>query len=178
MSFLLNTDPSSIKKLEKQLHKESKAENSQVKHAMKDLHSLEKEEKKALKALDKAQHNLLKAERSEISTADVMNKARHNHDIAVANVSTAVKDLEIKKQHEAKVKEELEAQKVQVEGMVNAQHVHNQERESKISQIHAARAGDTPPHSAAPSTDNGSVISPVSPASATSPNTATSPTSA
>ncbi|SJL01562.1 uncharacterized protein ARMOST_04884 [Armillaria ostoyae] len=128
-------DPA-LHNLEKQIQKESKLEDSTVKHSLKDLASTEKGVKKADKGLDKAGKTLAKREKEELSAVKALNKATHQHNIAVAKSNDAQKDLKLKQNHDAKLHQELETKKTQVESAINAQKTHNEAREAKIADMH------------------------------------------
>ncbi|PBL02103.1 hypothetical protein ARMGADRAFT_240125 [Armillaria gallica] len=135
----LPTSDAALHNLEKQILKESKLEDSAVKHSLKDLASTEKGVKKADKGLDKAGKTLAKREKEELSAVKALNKATHQHNIAVATSNDAQKDLKLKESHDAKLHQELEAKKTQVESAINAQKAHNEAREDKIADMHGGR---------------------------------------
>ncbi|KAK0490608.1 hypothetical protein IW261DRAFT_25217 [Armillaria novae-zelandiae] len=132
----LPTSDAALHNLEKQIQNESKMEDSAVKHSLKDLASTEKRVKKADKGLDKAGKTLAKREKEELSAVKALNKATHQHNIAVAKSNDAQKDLKLKQNHDAKLHQELDTKKTQVEGAINAQKTHNEAREAKIADMH------------------------------------------
>ncbi|KAK0206091.1 hypothetical protein DFS33DRAFT_1312248 [Desarmillaria ectypa] len=141
----LPTSDAALHKLEKQIQKESKLEDSTVKHSLKDLASAEKGVKKADKGLDKAGKTLAKREKEELSAVKALNKATHEHNISAAKSEDAQKDLKMKQNHDAKLHQELETKKAQVEGAINAQKTHNEAREARIAEMQAVGTGSPKP---------------------------------
>ncbi|KAJ7578652.1 hypothetical protein C8J56DRAFT_766228, partial [Mycena floridula] len=133
-----------VKSVTKALGKEAKLEEKHVKNLQKDLSKSEKEARTASKNLEKAQANLTKLTKAQVDAADALNKAQHNHEIAITNVGTAEKDLEIKSLADANIKSEVDKKKAAVDEEQQKLHTHNQEREHKLSLLHAERAGDIP----------------------------------
>jgi hydrogenase maturation factor HypF (carbamoyltransferase family) len=110
----------SVKNLTKSIIKEAKAEESNIKHAKKDLEHTEKSLFKAQKvsagifelvsailrqvhqtsytnqAAAKAEATLKTNEQKALEAQQSLNKAEHKHEIAVANVHTAEKDVEVR----------------------------------------------------------------------------------
>ncbi|KAK0453206.1 hypothetical protein EV421DRAFT_1730319 [Armillaria borealis] len=134
-------DPA-LHNLEKQIQKESKLEDSTVKHSLKDLASTEKGVKKADKGLDKAGKTLAKREKEELSAVKALNKATHQHNIAVAKSNDAQKDLKactyLKQNYDAKLHQELETKKTQMFYSLERSllTVTQEAREAKIADMH------------------------------------------
>ncbi|KAK0467875.1 uncharacterized protein EV420DRAFT_1635142 [Desarmillaria tabescens] len=141
----LPTSDAALHKLEKQIQKEGKLEDSSVKHSLKDLASAEKGVKKADKGLDKTGKILAKREKEELSAVKALNKATHEHNIAVAKSSDAQKNLKLQQSHDTKLHQDLETKKAQVESAINAQKTHNEVREAKIAEIQAVGTGGRKP---------------------------------
>ncbi|KAJ7578650.1 hypothetical protein C8J56DRAFT_1170400 [Mycena floridula] len=173
MSFFLHSDPNSVKSITKTLAKESQREEKHVKHLQKDLSQTGKEARTAAKNFEKAQSDLHKLTKAESDAAGALNKATHYHEIAISNVATAEKDLEIKSLADANIKHEVEMKKAAVEAEAQKLHTHNQEREHKMSVLHGERAGDIPNSPVTPNRSSAIAASPV----ATSP-TVSSPAAA
>jgi phage-related minor tail protein len=161
-------DESALKKIEKGIIKEGKTEDATVSHALKDLSKLEKASSKATKAVDKSQHALDKSHRREHSATKALNKAAHKHDLAVADIANAEKDLEARKAEAQRLELELAKRKEDVNGVLDNQRKHNSIRESKLAEVHHARAGTT--NSTATNTS-------VSPTNVTGTDTVASPVS-
>ncbi|KIK63345.1 hypothetical protein GYMLUDRAFT_129670, partial [Collybiopsis luxurians FD-317 M1] len=130
-----------LKKIEKKIIKEGKAEDATVSHALKDLAKLEKASNKATKALDKSQHALEKSHKEEHKATKNLNKATHKHDLAVAAIANAEKDLEARKAETARLQNEVAKKKEEVNGVLDSQRKHNSLRETRLAEIHHARAG-------------------------------------
>jgi CII-binding regulator of phage lambda lysogenization HflD len=113
MSLSVPASPASIKKLEKQLNKEAKREDSEVKHALKEVQSSEKSKAKAQKVLAplnlsvsriaqfpskaamKAEQMIEKLAKIETATLKALNKATHQHEVVVVDLRSAEKDAEV-----------------------------------------------------------------------------------
>lgn len=136
---------SSIKHMEKEISKESKAEEGAVKQILKDLSRLEKDMRKAQKSARNADSTLSKREQYEHRTTKTMNNAIHEHDLAVAKLGAAEKDAKLKHKHHAKLMKELDAKKAMVENAMKAQVEHDQERETKLAQMRGVTVGGAGP---------------------------------
>ncbi|KAJ3799862.1 hypothetical protein GGU11DRAFT_464733 [Lentinula aff. detonsa] len=136
-----NADESTLKKLEKKITQEGKTEDTHVSHTLKDLSKLEKASTKSDKTFDKSEHALEKTHNKELKASKSLNKATHKHDLAVAAVGNAEKDVAVKKQESARLQAEVEQRKASVDGVLEAQRHHNAIRESKLAEIHSVRAG-------------------------------------
>ncbi|KAJ3812850.1 hypothetical protein F5876DRAFT_74443 [Lentinula aff. lateritia] len=136
-----HADESALKKLEKKIIDEGKAEDAHVSHTLKDLSKVEKASGKADKTFDKSEHALEKTHKKELKASNTLNKATHKHDLAVAAIGNAEKDLAVKKQESARLQAEVEQRKASVDGIIEAQRHHNSLRESKLAEIHNVRAG-------------------------------------
>jgi hypothetical protein len=132
MSAIPPTDPSALKKIEKTIEKEAKAEEKHVQQVLKDLHSTEKADAKATKAVSKAQNNLGKAEKNEESTLKAASKAAYKHDLAATELHKAENDLRLKQQQNAKIHHNLESVKVQADEAKRQKEAHEQTRQSKL----------------------------------------------
>jgi len=128
-------DPSALKKIEKKIEKEAKAEEKHVQQVIKDFHSAEKSDAKATKAVGKAQNYLVKAEKNEEGMLKAANKAEHKHDLAVTGLHKAENDLRLKQQQNAKIHHNLEMMKVQAEEAQRQKEAHEQTRQSKLTEL-------------------------------------------
>ncbi|KAH7868063.1 uncharacterized protein C8R40DRAFT_1062959 [Lentinula edodes] len=120
-----HADESALKKLEKKIIDEGKAEDAHVSHTLKDLSKVEKASGKADKTFDKSEHALEKTHKKELKASNTLNKATHKHDLAVAAIGNAEKDLAVKKQESARLQAEVEQRKASVDGIIEAQRHHN-----------------------------------------------------
>uniref|UniRef100_A0A0W0FKZ1 Uncharacterized protein n=1 Tax=Moniliophthora roreri TaxID=221103 RepID=A0A0W0FKZ1_MONRR len=141
MSAPLPTSPSALKKLEKQIVQEGKTEDASVKHALKDLAHVEKSAAKAEKAVDKMSHSVHKAIKKEDASVKALNKATHQHDVAVGKVSAAERDLQAEKQHSVRLQEEVDEKKARVEALIASQTQHKEAREARLAEIEQAKDG-------------------------------------
>ncbi|TRM68479.1 hypothetical protein BD626DRAFT_534512 [Schizophyllum amplum] len=130
-----------LKQIEKDVDKNEKTESKAVKHAMKDLAHLEKTVNKSAKTSDKASHTLAKTEKKESAAAKAIAQANHKHDAAVGNVNKAQEDLKIKHQRQDTLRHKLEGKKAEVDQVLATADQHHRERESRLAQVHSARAG-------------------------------------
>ncbi|KAJ3568417.1 hypothetical protein NP233_g5729 [Leucocoprinus birnbaumii] len=138
---------SSIKRVEEEILKESKAEEGAVKQVIKDLSRLERETRKARKSAGNADTTLSRREQYEHKTAKDMNDAIHEHDLATVKLRAAEKDAELKHKHYEKLTKELEAKKSVVETAMRSQTEHNQERQTKLAQMRGVAVKEGEPWS-------------------------------
>ncbi|KAG5641796.1 hypothetical protein DXG03_004182 [Asterophora parasitica] len=117
--------PKIIKKMEKEIAKEGKAEESRVKHTLNDLSSAEKAHTKAEKAVTNAENALQRAEKNELDATNAISKATYDHDISVTNLHSAQQDSQVKKKQEAKLHQDVQAKKDAADAAIKAQNVHN-----------------------------------------------------
>ncbi|KAF5383541.1 hypothetical protein D9615_003744 [Tricholomella constricta] len=132
--------PQVLKKMEKEIAKEGKSEESRVKHILDELSSTEKSHRKAEKAVHSAESTLHKAEKKELSATKAANKATHDHDIAVTKRHSAEQDAQMKKQQELKLQKEIQAKKDAADAAIKAQNLHQQAREGKLAELHGTSA--------------------------------------
>jgi len=135
-----SADPE-VRQVERSVTSEARVEARNLEHTMKDLTKAEKMHQKSVKAADKAQHALDKAIANEHKTAKAVNTAQHRHEDAIANERNAEKTLELNKQHEARLREDLEERKRSVDEVRQRKEANDRTREGKLAQVHAARAG-------------------------------------
>ncbi|GBE83604.1 hypothetical protein SCP_0506590 [Sparassis crispa] len=131
------SDPE-IRKAEKSAANEARHEQRNLEHAVKDLNKAEKSHEKGIKAVDKAQHALDEAVKEEHATAMELNKAEHKHDTAVADHRNAVKELELSKQHEQRLQEDVLQCRRTMEELRKQRDANDRTREGKLSQLHAS----------------------------------------
>ncbi|EPT02318.1 hypothetical protein FOMPIDRAFT_1048014 [Fomitopsis schrenkii] len=135
-----------IRQVEKMIATEAKNEQKNLDHALKDLSKLDKTHEKAIKAADKAQHAVDKAVKDEHKTAEALNQAEHKHDNAIAGQRNACKTLELKRQDEGRLDQDVQQHKLSVDGLQQSKAANDATRESKLNQIrqqatNRARAG-------------------------------------
>ncbi|KAI0080696.1 hypothetical protein K474DRAFT_1589184 [Panus rudis PR-1116 ss-1] len=135
----MSQDPA-IRQIEKQIATEARSEEKNLQHAIKDLESAEKTHNKSIKAADKAQHALDKAVQKEHKAASALNKAAHQHDAAIAHEQTAEKNVTLKHQHEERLEQDLAKRRASVEELRHRKNQNDQQREMKLSQVHAQAA--------------------------------------
>jgi len=111
--------------MEKEITKEAKAETSVVKQELKDLTRLEKDVRAAQKSAANADSTLSKREKYEHKTAKRMNEAIHEHDIALAKLQAAAKDVKFRHDHRTRLMNELEVKKGIVEKAIESQVEHD-----------------------------------------------------
>ncbi|KAF9452010.1 hypothetical protein P691DRAFT_756757 [Macrolepiota fuliginosa MF-IS2] len=125
----------SLRRMEKEIKKEAKAEEDAVKRELKNLSRMEKEARKAQKSACDADTTLSRRERYEHKTAKVMNSAIHEHDIATTKLQAAERDVKLAHDHRAKLIKELEVRKGAVESAIQKQAEHDRTREKKIAEM-------------------------------------------
>ncbi|OAX43077.1 hypothetical protein K503DRAFT_233383 [Rhizopogon vinicolor AM-OR11-026] len=103
----LPADPKPIKKLEKDISKDGKAEEKTMQSTFKDMYKQEKSAAKASKAVEKAEKAVKKLEKHETETVSSLRAATHKHDIAVTNLHSGQADLYAKQQQADKLKQDL-----------------------------------------------------------------------
>ncbi|KAJ1311132.1 hypothetical protein OPQ81_009633 [Rhizoctonia solani] len=74
--------------------------------------------------------------RKEHDAAKALNKAQHAHDSRVADEQSALKTIEIKKQHQARLEQDVEAKKAALEQMQKRKETNDVLRDQKIAQLH------------------------------------------
>ncbi|KAG5638569.1 hypothetical protein H0H81_011915 [Sphagnurus paluster] len=131
----LPLSPKIVKQMEKEIAKEEKADESRVKHILDELSSVEKSRAKAEKAVQKAEGVVNKAEKKELAAGKAANTAVHKQEIAVSDKNNAVKDAELKKQHELNLQREIDAKKEAADAAIKNQQIHQQARESKLAEL-------------------------------------------
>ena len=129
--------------IEKMLEREAKNDTASLKHAVRDLESAEKSETKAEKMVDKAVHAHDKAIRKEHDAAKALNKAQHVHENRVADQQSAAKTIELKKQHQARLEQDVEQKKVALDQMQKRKETNDALRDQKIAQLHTRGTGGT-----------------------------------
>ncbi|KAI0370171.1 hypothetical protein BV20DRAFT_966785 [Pilatotrama ljubarskyi] len=134
------SDNPEVRQVEKMIAKEARDDQKNLDHTIKDLSSAEKAHNKSVKAVDNAHHALDKAVEKEHKAAKAVNRAIHNHDSTVANEQAAEKKVEITKQHETRLEQDLEQKRRQLDELQHRKAQNDQLRESKLSQIHAQAA--------------------------------------
>ncbi|KZS97704.1 hypothetical protein SISNIDRAFT_481603 [Sistotremastrum niveocremeum HHB9708] len=119
------------KRIEKIWLKETKAEETAIAHALKDLQAAEKAHTKSAKQADKAIHTHDKTVKKEHKTAKALNSASQKHDNAVADERKALKNIEIKRQHQSKLEQDIAAKKMALEQAERRKNTGDTEREAR-----------------------------------------------
>jgi len=136
-------DPTALKKVEKKIEKEAKAEEKHVQQVLKDLHSTEKSDANVTKAVGKAQNALVKTEKKEESTLKAASKAAYKHDLAVTELHKAENDLRLKQQQQGKIHHNLGEMKAQADEAQRQKEAHEQMRQSKLAELHSGGAASS-----------------------------------
>ncbi|CEL58015.1 hypothetical protein RSOLAG1IB_02760 [Rhizoctonia solani AG-1 IB] len=132
----MSTHEQDTKMIEKMLEREAKNDAAALKHAVRDLEAAEKAEVKAEKMVDKAVHAHEKTVRKEHDAAKALNKAQHAHEARVADQQSAGKTIDIKKQHQTRLEQDVEAKKASLEQMQKRKETNDALRDQKIAQLH------------------------------------------
>lgn len=132
-----------VKMIEQMLDREAKNDAASLKHAVRDVEASEKAVTKAEKMVDKAIHAHDKAVRKEHDAAKALNKAQHVHESRVADEQNAAKTIEIKKQHQAKLAQDVEQKKTALDQMHQRKETNDALRDQKIVQLHSRSTGGT-----------------------------------
>ncbi|KAI0092451.1 hypothetical protein BDY19DRAFT_990171 [Irpex rosettiformis] len=135
----MSTDPT-IREFERRIANEAKSDQKNLDHAIRDLKNAEKTHQKAIKGTDKAQHNVDKSVSIEHKRASVLNKAEYEHEAAIAAQQNAEKTLNLKKQHQQRLEQDLQQRRASLDDFQHRKDVNDQQRELKLSNIHAAAA--------------------------------------
>ncbi|KAI0698619.1 hypothetical protein BC835DRAFT_1334061 [Cytidiella melzeri] len=135
----MSADPT-IREVEKRIASETKTDQKNLDHSIRDLKHAEKAHQNAIKGADKAQHNVDKAVNTEHKRAAALNKAEHQHEAAIASQQNAEKDLDLKRQHQQRLEQDLQQRRATVDETAHRKDVNDQQREMKLSNIHAAAA--------------------------------------
>ncbi|KAF9810236.1 hypothetical protein IEO21_07047 [Rhodonia placenta] len=109
------SDNPETRQVEKMIASETKADQKNVDHALKDFKKADKMHDKSIKSADKAQHALDKAVKKEHKTAQAVNKAEHQHETAIANQHNASKTVELQRQHESVLEQDLQKRRNEFE---------------------------------------------------------------
>ncbi|KAF8075985.1 hypothetical protein FPV67DRAFT_392289 [Lyophyllum atratum] len=125
--------PQVLKKLEKELAKEGKAEEARLQHAVGDLSATEKVQGKVQKAVMKAESNVSKMGKKETAANEAMHKAAQKHDVATTHLQGAEKAAE--RQQDIKLQQELDAKKANVEASVKEKTTNIQGREATLAKL-------------------------------------------
>ncbi|KZT00193.1 uncharacterized protein LAESUDRAFT_732522 [Laetiporus sulphureus 93-53] len=134
------TEDPEIRQLEKVISSEARNDQKNVDHAIKDLKGAGTTHNKSVKAADKAQHELDKAIENEHKAAAALNKAEHQHESAIADQRNAAKTLELKKQQEARLEQDLHKQHEAVVEIQQRKASNDAMRESKLARVHEQAA--------------------------------------
>ncbi|KAB5589105.1 hypothetical protein CTheo_7451 [Ceratobasidium theobromae] len=137
----MSTHEEDVKMIEKMLEREAKNDAASLKHAMRDLEGAEKAEVKSEKMVDRAIHAHEKAVRKEHNASKALNKAQHAHETRVADQERALKTIDIKKQHQARLEQDVEQKKVALEQMQRRKDTNDALRDQKIAQLHTRGTG-------------------------------------
>ncbi|KAI0770742.1 hypothetical protein BC629DRAFT_1595691 [Irpex lacteus] len=135
----MSTDPT-IREFERRIANEAKTDQKNLDHAIRDLKNAEKSHEKAIKSTDKAQHNVDKSVNNEHKRASALNKAEHQHEAAIAAQQNAEKTLGLKRQHQQRLEQDLQQRRATLDDFQHRKDVNDQQREMKLSDIHAAAA--------------------------------------
>lgn len=134
------SDNPETRQVEKMIASETKADQKNVDHALKDFKKADKMHDKSIKSADKAQHALDKAVKKEHKTAQAVNKAEHQHETAIANQHNASKTVELQRQHESVLEQDLQKRRNEFEELQQRKAANDATRESKLAQIHEQAA--------------------------------------
>ncbi|KZT00191.1 uncharacterized protein LAESUDRAFT_563590 [Laetiporus sulphureus 93-53] len=134
------SDDPEIRQLERMTTSEARTDQKTVDHAIKDLKDAGKTHNKSVKAADKAQHALDKAVKNEHKTAAAINEAQHQHESAIADQRNASKTLELNKEHELRLGQDLQKQREAVNQTQQRKASNDVMRESKLARVHEQAA--------------------------------------
>ncbi|KAF7790095.1 hypothetical protein EIP86_001045 [Pleurotus ostreatoroseus] len=138
-----STDPQ-IRQVEKRISEDARIDQKNLDHAVSDLQKAEKSHLNAIKAADKAQHALDNAIEKEHKAATALNRAQHQHQTSISEHQNAEKTLELKRQHQARLEQDLQQRRSTMEDFQHRKDTNDQFRETRLSEIHAdaaSRAG-------------------------------------
>ncbi|KAI0796487.1 hypothetical protein C8Q75DRAFT_741281 [Abortiporus biennis] len=135
----MSKDPQ-IRQIEQMIANEARSDQKNLEHAIKDVKAGESTHNKSVKAAQKAEHNLDKAVKNEHDAAKVLNKANHDHEAAIANQQSAERDLALKQQHETRLVQDVEKKRSNMDSIQHRKESNDQQRELKLSEIHAQAA--------------------------------------
>ncbi|KAG1753686.1 uncharacterized protein EDB91DRAFT_1044124 [Suillus paluster] len=132
------TDPESIKKLEKKISTEAKAEEKKLQSAFTTMHQQERSEAKASKARLLIPKHVKKLEKQELETVKSLHSATHKHDQAVAGLHLTQADLQTQQRQLDKLKRNVTTVRQQVDQVTKDKHDHDRERSDRLSQLHSS----------------------------------------
>ncbi|KAH7344691.1 hypothetical protein B0J17DRAFT_712343 [Rhizoctonia solani] len=167
----MSTHEQDTKMIEKMLEREAKNDAAALKHAVRDLEAAGKAEVKAEKMIDKAIHAHDKTVRKEHDAAKALNKAEHVHGARVADEQNAAKTIELKKQHQARLEQDVEAKKAALDQLQRRKETNDALRDQKIAQLHT-RTGTGGTATSDPAAQNMNVPVTQSPATTVGPSAA------
>ncbi|KAG9317164.1 hypothetical protein JVU11DRAFT_1356 [Chiua virens] len=139
MSADLPTDPNAIKKMEKAMAKEAKADEKDYKRILKQLKHSEQSEAKASKAASNADKHLKKMEEKEHRSIKSLQKATQGHDRAVTNRHTALTDLQMQRIQAERFKRNAESLRVKVDRLFKSKQAREEKRSHKQADLHSPR---------------------------------------
>ncbi|PFH52861.1 hypothetical protein AMATHDRAFT_56412 [Amanita thiersii Skay4041] len=122
--FSSHSSSSPMNQREKEIAKEEKDDDKAVKHVLKELSHAEKSRAKARKSEAKAENALRKACDQETSALKALNKAAHNHEIAIANLHGAESTAKLKERESLTAQREFETLKSKVDTALHEQQEH------------------------------------------------------
>ncbi|KAI0824654.1 hypothetical protein BC628DRAFT_1419769 [Trametes gibbosa] len=124
-----------VKKLEKLMAWEAKAEELNIKHALKDVKKAEKAVKKSVKAVEKAEKAKGKMVKKEHSTVKALNAAKHKHADALEVETKAEEAASAKRESEAEADRSVQQARGDLESMQTAMDGNARERESRLAEV-------------------------------------------
>ncbi|KIP09185.1 hypothetical protein PHLGIDRAFT_18701 [Phlebiopsis gigantea 11061_1 CR5-6] len=135
----MSSDPQ-IRDVEKRIAQEARQDERNLNHVIKDLRVAEKNHQKAIKAVDNGQHKVDKTARKEHKAAAAVEKAQHNHQAAISSEASAEKSLNLKRQYQQRLEQDLQQRRATVDEWQHRKDVNDQQRETKLADIHTAAA--------------------------------------
>ncbi|KAH9850037.1 hypothetical protein C2E23DRAFT_887748 [Lenzites betulinus] len=124
-----------VKKLEKLMAWEAKADEANIKHALKDVKKAEKAVKKSVKAVGKAEKGKAKVLKKEHSTVTALNKAKHKHADALEGETKAEEAALAKRESEAEADRSVQLARGDLESMQMTMDGNARERESRLAEV-------------------------------------------
>ncbi|KAJ3543695.1 hypothetical protein NM688_g5832 [Phlebia brevispora] len=94
--------------MEKRVAEEARIDQKNLDHALRDLKKAEKTHQSATNDTNKAQQSVDKAVQNEYKEATALNKAQHQHETSVTEQQTADKTLDLRREHEARLEQDLQ----------------------------------------------------------------------
>ncbi|KAG6833601.1 hypothetical protein H0H87_004228 [Tephrocybe sp. NHM501043] len=141
MDSSTGNSPKAVKEVKKGIMVEDKDEELRVQQAIKDISLTTKSQQKAHKAALKADSTVSKLGKKESAAVAAVKKATYEHELAVTNLHKAESEAELKRREDAKLLQELNDKKKNLDLQMEEQKAHKRVRETKLQNLESNNGG-------------------------------------